>query len=80
MPKNVHCAESYRPEIVKVEGETSGHLIESEVWLQVPAAVPNRTEPLFFRGQYIEQLSSFLWVRPTTNRSTDDNQGEVSCK
>jgi len=73
MPKMFSCSESDRPKAFKTKKKTLETSDKNELLLRVPAG-PNREAPLLFRGQYIEQLSSFLWV-PATKQ-----QGETSCK
>ena len=73
MSKMFSCSESNRSKVLKTKRKTSETSDKDELLLQVPAG-PTREEPLLFRGQYIERLSSFLWV-PATKQ-----QGGTSCK
>ena len=73
MSKMFSCSKSGQPKVLKTKKKTSEISDKDELLLQVPAGA-NREAPLLFRGQYIEQLSSFLWV-PATKQ-----QGETSCK
>ena len=73
MSQMFSCSESDRPKVLKTKKKTSETSDKDEVLLQVPAG-PNREAPLLFRGQYIEKLSSFLWV------PANKQQGGTSCK
>ncbi len=73
MSKMFSCSESNRSKVLKTKRKTSETSDKDELLLQVPAG-PTREEPQLFRGQYIERLSSFLWV-PATKQ-----QGGTSCK
>ena len=73
MSKMFSCSESDRPKVLKTKKKTLETSDKDEVLLQVPAG-PNRQEPLLFRGRYIKQLSSFLWV------PANKQHGGTSCK
>jgi len=73
MSEMFSCSESDRPKPFKTKKKTLETSDKDDLLLQVPAG-PNREEPLLFRGRYIEQLSSFLWV------PANKPQGGTSCK